>query len=283
MAKGKYAPGWGPLELRDPRLKGWTAIGVAAPFGSKGALLAIEELTIGKGDFEEPALAIQVEVTTPDGGRLIHDRMLFKPKTVLIYAHPELCEYLDAIAHGKISDEFKNELEDRSLDELYNPTRTLWFSDGPRLSALEYLQCLDAARQWRELGLDGSSNETVELSQNDLRAALNTAFLAGRRVAEAEAPSNIQRARAHRAAKLRVATARKWWPMGARWAQQLVNEWPPGERLSVAALAGCMWENWKMGPLQSETVRLSPRQLEAKILPMWIASGELQLQKPHTA
>lgn len=266
-----YAKGWGRASVTDARLKGWEPLALAGPEGSVVEVLSVEERGLGSGHALEAGLYVLARVKTPDGNSWVLDDMLRRPTRASVWEMMELADYLEKVVGDRDLVELRDEMDRCGSDD----TKLRW-ADGPPLRSVDFLQCLDAVERWREL-LKGSGSEEISVSRAELEAALDMAFLAGRRVAAAEVPGQLQRTKALGAARRRSAALKAWWPDGANWAQKLVDAWSPADRLSLAALAGHMWEAWSTGPLASGVARRSVRQLETVILPAWRDGGLLKL------
>ena len=270
--RASYAKGWGPAKVQDARLKGWEPLECAAPNGSTAEVISVEQKTVGEPHALEPILYVVARVRTPEGETWVVDYNLRRPTKAPVWDMPELAAYLDLVAGPQGVAGLKEELEPLAFDA----ERIVRAKDGPRLTPLQFLQALDAVDLWRGLGLEGDDDGEVASTKRALRLAIDWAFLAGRRIAEAEFPSQLQRTKAVRAARRRSSEAEAWWPDGAKWAQQIVESWPSERRLSIAALANRMWETWSTGP-SGRPVEVSPRYLETVILPRWKAAGLLSL------
>lgn len=273
-----YAEGWGPAKAKDARLKGWSPLELVGPVGSRAEVISVEDRVIGPPHAQEPALYVVARVTTPEGASWVIDDLLLRPTTAEVWEMTELADYLGRIVGGRDPAALRETQEQAALSDLSEAGTggVLRYADGPPLRPVDFLQCMEAVELWRKV-LDGEPSDTVTVSRADLEAALDWAFLAGRRVAAAEVPGQLQRTKALAEARRRAAEAKAWWPDGARWAQSLIADWPKDQRCSLAALALKMWSNWSTGPLGLGVARRNARYLETDILPQWRDGGLIVL------
>lgn len=274
-----YAPGWSAVPIRDARLKGWSAPDIGGPDGSTAEVIRIEDRVLGPPHAKASMLYIQVRVTTPKGASWISDALLGRPRRAEVFELSELADYLDRIADGRHFERFRDDQERAALLELDAPGAggVLRWADGPPLSPTDFLQCLELVETSRAL-LGGDASGAVSISRQELLDVIDMALLAGRRIAEAEVPGQLQRTKALAEARRRAEAAKAWWQDGAAWAQKIIDEWPLEARFSLASLASHMWEGWRRGPLGKVVARPGVRYLETQLLPQWRDSGLITVE-----
>ncbi|MDO8379216.1 hypothetical protein [Phenylobacterium sp.] len=234
---------------------------------------------------------VRFRETWPSGAIYSRVETLYRPNRGGLWDLEDLATYLEAANGGAISAERKDELECSALDGLgegepnFNSKAvTLSAPGGPVLDALAFLQALDAVEIWRDADSyvvpDWDPGPRLAITAAALRSMLDAAYLAGRRVREAELPSDMARNRAAKTAQKRSEDAEAWWVEGATWAQSLVDSWPAGQRLSLNSLGADMWLKWTARPFApSGPARVEAADLSRRVLPKWKAAGSLRLPK----
>jgi len=285
-SKPSYGPGWGPVQVTDARLRGWSRVQAGAPTGTTATVESVVRRVGGRGVSKHPVLVVRWRETWPSGEVHEREETLRRPAQAGLWDLEDLAAYLEKANGGPISAERKDALERAALTGLGDDgesSEILSLKGGPRFDALAFLQALDAVEIWRDAESyvvpPWDEGRRLEITTTALRSMLDAAYLAGRRVREAELPADLARSRAAAAAQGRAEAAEAWWSVGAAWAQQLVAQWPKERRRpSLNTLGSEMWKGWDgrpfapAGPATVEAADLSRR-----VLPMWKAAGLLRL------
>jgi len=275
---------WELVEVKDRRLKEWEPLYLEIRAGGIASLVSTEVAHLNHGSHYTKVLRANVAIQVPGYDEPEYRWKLLKPKNV-----PDRPPTLDVlwmqILQGSGADWAGiEEIADAAIEDLLHGRREdLLILDGPEAKHLDAFTVEAAAVLRAECQAMAETFSPAQWVR--LMHMLNRAYDLGRQVRENEFPSDLKRSAGYRSGAKKTADAQAWWPAGAAWAQQLLEDHPNGwrgdRRRGLNGLANEMSERWASRPFApAGPAKVESQDLVKRVLPKWKDQGLIDFSRP---